>query len=124
MGVDISGLVASGVVSAVVAMAFKYFDRPHSRLVATGLNVVVPVGHERDWDETGAPVSITNFGTGSAYNLHFAGSDCIVSTVRPQPIPWICHVTRVIGRVWNRARASFCGFMGGKVRMTAIRSLF
>ncbi|WP_373088140.1 hypothetical protein [Bifidobacterium longum] len=30
MGVDIGGLVASGVVSAVVAMAFKYFDRPHS----------------------------------------------------------------------------------------------
>lgn len=87
MGVDISGLVASGVVSAVVAMAFKYFDRPHSRLVATGLNVVVPVGHERDWDETGTPVSITNFGIGSAYNLHFAGSDCIVSTVRPAAHP-------------------------------------
>lgn len=87
MGVDIGGLVASGVVSAVVAMVFKYFDRPHSRLVATGLNMVVPVGHERDWDEAGTPVSITNFGTGSAYNLHFAGSDCIVSTVRPAAHP-------------------------------------
>lgn len=72
-------VLVSAVTSAIVTTLFKYFERPHPRITATNCNVHIPVGKSSDLKKEGSPVMVTNTGTGAAYNVRFAGSDCVVA---------------------------------------------
>lgn len=76
-------VLVSAVTSAIVTTLFKYFERPHPRITATSCNVLTPVGKSSDLKKEGAPVLVSNLGNAPAYNVRFAGSDCVVANRRP-----------------------------------------
>lgn len=82
---DWSVVPISALVSAVVALAIRWLDKPRPHLVATGRMVVVPSGAgEAMRQSLGAPVTLTNHGSGPAYDLEVAGSGCVVGIRQPK----------------------------------------
>lgn len=82
---DWSVVPISALVSAAVALTVRWLDKPRPHLVATSRGVMVPVGtSEAMRDALGAPVTVTNYGSGPAFDLRVAGSGCVAGIRQPK----------------------------------------